>query len=132
MTLRSMATTQATTATTLNSSPERKQAAGRNTKWKWKLAEPMPTPLRNAGVESCRASKETINRTDSFRNGEVGRGTRTLRRAKDRPPVLSSGHLSWHFVLHGHRLARFFLSTGNAVARFSLLLREQVSNGRDR
>jgi hypothetical protein len=77
-----MAAIQATTATTLNSSPERKKAAGRNTKWKWKLAEPTPTPLRNAGVESCRASKETINRTDSLRNGEVGRGTRTLRRAK--------------------------------------------------
>ena len=44
MTLHSVAATQATTATTPNSSPDRKQAAGRDTKWK--LGEPKPTPLR--------------------------------------------------------------------------------------
>jgi hypothetical protein len=41
-----MAVIQATTATTLNPSPDRKQAAGKNIKWKWKLAEPTPMPLR--------------------------------------------------------------------------------------
>jgi hypothetical protein len=48
MTLRSMAATQATTATTLNPSPDRKQAAGRNTKWK--LGGPTPTPLRKQAM----------------------------------------------------------------------------------
>lgn len=45
-TLHSMAVIQATTATTLNRSPGRKQAAGKNTKMKLKLAEPPLTPLR--------------------------------------------------------------------------------------
>ncbi|HEV3420730.1 MAG TPA: hypothetical protein VG075_10535 [Candidatus Acidoferrum sp.] len=48
MTLRSMAATQATTATTLNPSPDRTQAAGRNTKWK--LGEPTPAPLKYLGI----------------------------------------------------------------------------------
>jgi hypothetical protein len=34
-----------TTDTTLNPSPGRKEAAGKNTKWNGKLAEPLPTPL---------------------------------------------------------------------------------------
>jgi hypothetical protein len=41
-----MAVMQATTATTLTSLSDRKQAAGKNIKWKWKLAEPTPMPLR--------------------------------------------------------------------------------------
>lgn len=44
MTLRSMAATQATTTITLNPSADKKQAVGRNTKWK--LGEPAPTLLR--------------------------------------------------------------------------------------
>ena len=40
-----MAVIQATTATTLNPSASRKEAAGKNIKWKGKLAEPLPTPL---------------------------------------------------------------------------------------
>jgi hypothetical protein len=41
-----MAVIQATTATTLNPSPDKKGAVGKNTKWNWKLPEPPPTPLR--------------------------------------------------------------------------------------
>jgi hypothetical protein len=40
-----MAVIQATTATTLNPSPHRKEAAGKNTKWNGKLPEPPPMPL---------------------------------------------------------------------------------------
>jgi hypothetical protein len=40
-----MAVIQATTATTLNPLASRKEAAGKNTKWRGKLAEPLPTPL---------------------------------------------------------------------------------------
>jgi len=40
-----MAVIQVTTDTTLNPSPGRKEAAGKNTKWNGKLAEPLPTPL---------------------------------------------------------------------------------------
>jgi hypothetical protein len=36
---------QVTTDTTLNPSPGRKEAAGKNTKWNGKLAEPLPRPL---------------------------------------------------------------------------------------
>ena len=42
---RSMAVIQATTATTLNPSPDRKEAVGKNTKWNEKLSEPPPAPL---------------------------------------------------------------------------------------
>src|SRR5258708_5093084 len=50
MTLRSMAAAQATTGM-LNSSPERKEAAGRNTKWK--LGEPTPTPFRKQAMTTA-------------------------------------------------------------------------------
>jgi hypothetical protein len=40
-----MAGIQATTATTLNPSPDKKEAVGKNTKWNWKLPEPPPMPL---------------------------------------------------------------------------------------
>jgi len=41
-----MALTQVTTTTTLNPPKDRKEAAGKNTKWNGKLSEPLPTPLR--------------------------------------------------------------------------------------
>ena len=66
MTLRSMAATQATTATTLNHSPDRKQAAGRDTKWKWKLGEPTPTPLRKQNDDSPVASYLRPNKAFQF------------------------------------------------------------------
>ncbi len=46
MTPRSMAVIQVITATTLNLSPGRKEAVGKNTKWNAKLVEPPPTPLK--------------------------------------------------------------------------------------
>src|SRR5271155_5192259 len=78
MTLRSMAATQATTTTTLNPSPDRKQAAGRNTKWK--LGEPTPTPLRKQAMiipwrlESSRATRDNslVNVCDSRMKRESG------------------------------------------------------------
>jgi hypothetical protein len=40
-----MAVIQVITATTLNPSPDRKEAVGKNTKWNGKLSEPPPAPL---------------------------------------------------------------------------------------
>jgi hypothetical protein len=41
-----MAVIQVTAATTLNPSPDRKEAVGKDTKRNGKLSEPPPTPLR--------------------------------------------------------------------------------------
>jgi hypothetical protein len=46
MTFRAMAVMQATAATTPNSSPARKQAAGKNIKWNTKLPGITPAPLK--------------------------------------------------------------------------------------
>ncbi len=45
MTPRSMAVIQVITATTLNPSPDRKEAVGKDTKWNGKLSEPPRAPL---------------------------------------------------------------------------------------
>jgi hypothetical protein len=42
-----MAVIQTTTATTLNPSPDKKEAAGKNAQWNGKLPEPPLTPLRD-------------------------------------------------------------------------------------
>jgi hypothetical protein len=46
-----MAVIQVTTATTLNPSPDRKEAVGKDAKRNGKLSEPLPTPLRSRTVE---------------------------------------------------------------------------------
>ena len=48
---RSKAVMQATTDTTLNSSPDRKEAAGKNTKWNRKLRGPLRMPHRGDSKE---------------------------------------------------------------------------------
>jgi hypothetical protein len=53
MTPRSMAAIQATIATTLNPSPDRKEAVGKNTKWNGKLSEPPPAPLKFPSLAKC-------------------------------------------------------------------------------
>src|SRR5258705_3722838 len=76
-----MAAIQATTATTLNLSPDRKQAAGRDTKWKRKLAEPTPTPLRRYA-------------------GMVGLGSSVIPEGQGKAPVPLNNCLG--LVLDGH------------------------------
>jgi len=59
-----MAMTQVTIATMLNSSPGRKQAAGKNTKWKRKFTESTPAPPEPFDLfrrpERCLAIPNTI------------------------------------------------------------------------
>ncbi len=50
--------TTATTATTLNPSPDRKEAVGKNTKWNGKLSEPPPTPLSAGHSEQFEVRSE--------------------------------------------------------------------------
>ena len=50
-----MAAIQATTATTLNPPPYRREAAGKNTRWNGKLPELLPTLLSLEDTQKSRA-----------------------------------------------------------------------------
>ena len=85
---------------------------------------------RSHGRQSCKS--EADSPADSIPDGEIGQGSRTRRRAKDRAPIFAAWNWSSsrHFRFHRKWLARQFLSSRHEVTRFPFLLRHAVCYGR--